>query len=78
MTIAATNEPVDQDARTIRDREDRREALRARLFGAQAEPAAPKGLIARLETEVKNLDAEIRELKARAAESIDSMVELQA
>jgi hypothetical protein len=64
MTIAVANQTVEKDDQRIRDRETQREALRARLFGAQTEPAAPKALIAALETEVRHLDAEIRELKA--------------
>jgi len=48
---------------TIRDREDQREAFRARIFGAQNDPQAPAELIAELEAAVKRLDADIRELK---------------
>jgi hypothetical protein len=64
MTSAATSETVDPDAQRIRDREDQREALRARIFGAQTEPDAPIELIEQLVIEVKSLDAEIKELRA--------------
>jgi hypothetical protein len=53
---------------TIRDREDQREALRARIFGAQNDPQARAALIAELEAAVKKLDADIRELKAAREE----------
>jgi len=53
---------------TIRDREVQREALRARIFGAQNDPQAPVELIAELEAAVKKLDGDIRELKAAREE----------
>lgn len=53
---------------TIRDREDQREAFRARIFGAQNDSEAPPELIAGLEAAVRKLDAEIRELKAAREE----------
>jgi chromosome segregation ATPase len=68
MPIGATNQTVDPDAKRIRDREDEREALRARIFGAQNEGRAPAELIARLEAEVRSLDAEIKALKAERPE----------
>ena len=64
MIIGATNQTVDPGARTLREREDEREALRARIFGAQTDGKAPAELIAKLEAEVRSLDAEIRALKA--------------
>lgn len=64
MTIAIANERADPDDQRLRDREAQREALRARLFGAQSGPVVPTDLVAKLESEVKKLDAEIRELKA--------------
>jgi hypothetical protein len=67
MTSGATNQTVDPDARTIREREDEREALRARIFGAQTDGKAAE-LIAKLEAEVRSLDAEIKALKAERPE----------
>jgi uncharacterized protein YggU (UPF0235/DUF167 family) len=64
MTIGVTNQLVDPDAKRIREREDQREALRARIFGAQTDGKAPAELIAKLEAEVRSLDAEIKALKA--------------
>jgi DNA repair exonuclease SbcCD ATPase subunit len=69
MTIAVANQAVDRDDRGIRAREAQREALRARIYGAQTEPEIPSGLVAKLEAEVKKLDAEIRELKAAQQEA---------
>lgn len=53
---------------TIRDREDQREAFRARIFGAQNDPGALPELIAGLDAAVKKLDVEIRDLKAAREE----------
>jgi chromosome segregation ATPase len=64
MSIAGANQTVDPDAKRIREREDEREALRARIFGAQSEGKAPAELIAELEAEVRSLDEEIKALKA--------------
>ena len=69
MSIASANETSDRQEKRIRARQEDREALRARLFGAQRQPEATSELIARLEAQVKTLDLEIRALLAERPET---------
>ncbi len=69
MSIASANETSDRQEKRIRARQEDREALRARLFGAQRQPGATSELIARLEAQVKTLDLEIRALLAERPET---------
>jgi hypothetical protein len=69
MSIALANETSDLQDKKIRARQEDREALRARLFGAQREPRATPELIGRLEAQVRALDLEIRALLAERPET---------